>query len=137
GDDPKARDYLLRSLPYDESSGGNGWKLTRHLGWIGYTHYDQKNYKDALPYAERAAAIADQTGSPELLYRAQDLLGLTQLGLGNNAAARQSFQKEIAAFEAIRSHAAGTDQDRQHLPDIWMSAWSGMVQVLVRENQPE
>src|SRR5262249_34954689 len=107
------------------------------LSDIGRLYHDQGKDAEALPVTERAAAIAEKSGSPQVLWEIYELLGRVQFALGNTAVARQSYEKGIAAVEEIRAQTVGTEEDWQRAVETLVGPWGGMVGVLAQQNRIE
>src|SRR5262249_54269589 len=108
----------------------------RTLRNIGEVHQAQGDYARALQFAERAADLAKQIGSREVLGEAHDTVGKAYLALNQLSQARLAFDQAIATIEALRTQVAGGERDQQRFFESKLSPYHAMVGLLIAQNNP-
>src|SRR5262249_30335951 len=108
----------------------------RTLRNIGEVHQAQGDYARALQFAERAADLAKQIGSREVLGEAHDTVGKAYLALNQLSQARLAFDQAIATIEALRTQVAGGERDQQRFFESKISPYHAMVELLIAQNNP-
>ncbi len=130
-----ARALFQKSLNVYEAL-GDSYGNANALANLALVQHESGAYEQALALVERATPLAEKTGSLNQLAELYQLTGRVQLARGQDALARQAFEKAIAATEALRAQVAGGEQDRQRLLETRLTPWQGMVQLLVKQNDP-
>ena len=97
---------------------------------------DEKSRHEALAAAERAAALARETGEPDFIWHSNVLLGRLLLAVDESDRAREAFEESIAAIEDTRGHLAADDAGATAFLEDKMDAYDGMVALLVRQDRP-
>jgi CHAT domain-containing protein len=121
-----------QSLPFFEAAGEAAGTGSALLG-LSSVRFAEKKYDAALAHAERAAALARQTNSAELLWQARHKAGRVHFRLGQFAPAATAFGESIAAVEGLKS-AAGAGR-QQRVFDNRLAPYLGMVDTLLTEGR--
>ena len=106
------------------------------LNDISGAYLAQGKYAESVPPAERAVALARETGRHLDLWWALTALGHGQLGLNRLAEASQSFSEAVSIIEKLRSQTAGGIGERQRYFEGGLRAHHGLLSLLVKENHP-
>lgn len=101
-----------RSLALREDN-GDRLGTVESLTDVGYVVNGRGQPADALPFAERAVALAGESRLLNQLWKAQTLLGLIQRDLKRIDQAVQSYEAALATIEQIRRQSAGAERARQ------------------------
>ena len=108
--------------------------LANTLADMGKIYSLQGDQTKAFEYASKAADLAREIGSKEILWNALMTLGSTYRAQGKGSEARQSFDDAIKAVEEMRSQVAGDEQDVQRYFEGKVSPYREMVDLLVSTN---
>ncbi len=108
--------------------------------------YDLKRYADSLRDAQAELSFATTAGMSEFIAAADDLVGRNQAKLGHLAEARAAFETSVAAYETVRSNAAGGQRGRSEFLavhgdsyqalaalDVSQGHWEDALQISERE----
>ena len=106
------------------------------LGDLLRRRTDEKSRREALECAERAMALARETGEPAYIWRSCTLAGNLFLASHEPEQARKAFEESIAAIEDARGHVAAGDTGATAFLEDKMAPYHGMVALLIQENHP-
>ncbi|HYV11271.1 MAG TPA: CHAT domain-containing protein [Pyrinomonadaceae bacterium] len=130
----EALEPLMKSLRLREQGKDRG-AVTLSLNNLAHLYEAQGKYAEMLEASRRSAKLADDIYSREEIWGAQDNIGRALVGLGNAAAARDSFLAAINGIEALRREVAGGEQQQQSFLENRLSPWFGMIGVLVSQQK--
>jgi tetratricopeptide (TPR) repeat protein len=104
----RKRDYAEALNHYNAALrllGPNGNKaiVASTLTRIADVYLAQNNYEDTFKFAVHALNLAKETGSKEVYWYAQLLVGKTQMGFGKNIQGREAFASAVSTIESLRS----------------------------------
>lgn len=95
----------------------------------------QGEFKKSLETNERAQTLARQIGDRESVWSLLVLAGEARRALGQPAEAERAFTESVEIIEALRAHAAGSEQDQQRFFENKISPYRSMVELLVSQNR--
>lgn len=135
GDYAQAMEYYRKSMTLKEAIGDrNGVAdLLLHLGAY---HKKQGRDAQALDCAERAGAIARQTGDLQLLWFARARAGQAHLALNQLEGARQAFEEAVSIVEEMRGRVAGGEQAQQRFFEDKLSPYHALVDMFAARDNP-
>ena len=136
GDYAEALEQLRASLVISEASGEKPISGDT-LSSIAEIEQTRGKYADAIEAAERARALASETGAVRSLIAANTTLGRAHAALHRPAEARAAFEQAIAAVEQLREHVAGADQDRGAFLARCIDPYEEMIALDLAEGKPE
>ncbi len=128
-----AIDSYQQSLKLHEEL-GNKAMAAYALNRIGDVRYAQGAYKEADALSARAVELARANKSPEILWQSLTSAGRASRALKQPEVARQSFSEAIAVIEELRTHAVGTEEDRQLFFESRTVPYYAMVDLLLAQN---
>ncbi|HET9529525.1 MAG TPA: CHAT domain-containing protein, partial [Blastocatellia bacterium] len=129
-----ALEPLRKSLQLREEGRDPG-AISLTLNNLGRLYQDQGNYEEMLKVSRRAASLSEEVNDPEELWKAQERIGRALRALGQPSEARRYFLAAIETIESLRHSVAGGDQQRQSFLENRLSPWTGMISLLVSQNQ--
>jgi len=83
------------------------------LRGLGLVARRQKDYRAVLGYAEDGVKRATQIGDRNGQWQSEALAGIAWRGLGDNAKARETFQRAVTVIEEQRGVVAGGEVEKQ------------------------
>lgn len=126
-----ALEHLQKSLQLrEETRDRTGVSLT--LINLGRLYKAQGRSEETLTVSKRAEKIAEDANDPEVLWNAQELIGIAQQSLGQPAEARRYFLASIDTVERLRREVAGGQQQQTYLENR-LGPWLGMVNLLISQ----
>jgi CHAT domain-containing protein len=91
----------------------------------------------ALDFALRAAALAEQTGSRDVLWKCRYRAGQAYAGLRRFTEARRAFEASIAVIEGLRDDMAGGEAEREQFFESRVGPYRALAELLITLNQKE
>ena len=133
-----AEDELRRALGIGEECGDKRRQTgaLTGLGDLLRRRGDEKSRREALDCAERAMALARETGEPAHVWGSCTLAGNLFLASHEPEKAQKAFEESIAAIEDARNHVAAGDAGAAAFLEDKMAPYRGLVALLVQENRP-
>jgi CHAT domain-containing protein/tetratricopeptide (TPR) repeat protein len=90
----------------------------------------RKDYREALEAATRGAEAAISAGQDARYWSAQLAAGRAWRGLGDDARAREAFNRAIESIEQLRGQVAGGEEERQRAFELRVDPYHEMVTLL-------
>jgi CHAT domain-containing protein/Tfp pilus assembly protein PilF len=134
GDYARAIDFYQKSLTHSEAMQSKHW-ITIELIALADSRCSQGNYETALEAADRAARLAREIGSPEMVWDARTVAGRAHRRLNRLTQAREAFDEAISTIEALRAQIAGSEQGRQLFFENKLAPYHEMVELLVTQDK--
>jgi CHAT domain-containing protein/tetratricopeptide (TPR) repeat protein len=135
GDYPQALEQYRKGLRIFEEIGHKAG-IAGSLNNISETIRLQGNHTQALQFAGRAAELASQIDSAEVMWKAHTNAGEAYFALEQFDQARQSFDQAIATIEALRTNVAGGEREQQRSFESKISVYHAMVELLIAQKNP-
>ncbi|HEV8483041.1 MAG TPA: tetratricopeptide repeat protein [Blastocatellia bacterium] len=133
GNYSEALEYLQRSLTLNQALGDKAAIATSQNN-LGELHFSQGHYAQAAETSDQAAALAKQIDLAEIVRAANTTAGRAYRAINQPVRARQSFLTAINTAEELREQAGGGEQDQQRSFENGLSAYRGMVDLFVDQN---
>lgn len=129
----QALSFFQKSLEMFEALGDKEG-VANALNNIGTLNRKQGRHLQAVDFAGRAAALARQIGSLDVLWLSQLTAGKAYISLDQPGRARQVLQEAIDTVETMRGQVAGAEQDSQRFFENKLSPYLAMTELNIRQN---
>ncbi len=103
--------------------------IAQALAGMADLEWAQKNFASAVTLADKAAAVALESGGQDTFLRARACAGLALQALGRTREAERAFDEAIATVEAVRSEAAGGELGRGGVLETRLAPYQGRVEL--------
>jgi CHAT domain-containing protein len=107
------------------------------LNAIGTIHYKQRDYVQALDFAERSVVLAKTVGQRAQLWESLTNLGKAQAALNEPDKAINSFEDAIQTIESLRIDVAGGEEDQQRFFENKLAPYHLIVDSLFQKGGSE
>jgi CHAT domain-containing protein/Tfp pilus assembly protein PilF len=131
----QAMEYHQKSLKIIEEM-GDKFRIGKALNNIAIVYQSQGNFQQAIKTATQSIDIGKQCGAPDLIWESFILAGMGYQAFNQPKQAKQAFADAIAAIEETRNQMAGAVAHRRQFFEGKLSAYYGMVSLLLEENNP-
>jgi CHAT domain-containing protein/Tfp pilus assembly protein PilF len=132
GNNANAREAYRKSLELAEGLGDQAGMAEALLG-LARLDRAENQYPSALELADRAAAIAAESGNREDFWEARTVGGEALRGLGQGRLAREAFEQAILTIEQMRGQLSGSELGRQGFLALRLQPYAAMIDLLVQE----
>lgn len=133
GNYAEALEYFHRSLKIKQALGDKAGIATL-LTNLGEVHFSQGRYTQAAEIFEQAATLAKQIELAEAVWPANAMAGRAYQATKQPTRALQSYLTAIDTIEELRGQVGGGEQEQQRSFETRLSAYHGMVDLLVEQN---
>jgi len=133
GENGIAQTFYILSLKAHEEL-GNKRMQAYSLNGIGRLLFAEGKYAEAIVFLARAAVLARSSQTPEVLWKALNLLGQSHRALHENDKARQALVESISIIEQLRNQVAGNERDQEMSFESKTTPYVAMVELLIEEN---
>lgn len=107
--------------------------ITQTLTEVASARLADRHYREALGLGERAVANAQAHDQPELLWRAQTVIGAAHRRLRQTAEAREALNTALQSVEQLSTRVFGSENLRQHFLEDKLSPYHELVALSVAD----